>query len=93
MQKMEPLTNLQVAIKDSVDIFYFATVVPMHVFFGEDGAMDQGTFGATWRDIPDASETQGQVQDVIADAGEGRGRGRAVGTKGGFIGLRILSEQ
>lgn len=37
--KMEPLTMVQVAVKNNVDVFYFGTVVPMHVFFTEDGAM------------------------------------------------------
>merc|ERR1712107_793223 len=37
IQKMDPLTNLQVAIKNNIDVFYFATIVPTHVYFGEDG--------------------------------------------------------
>ena len=32
---------LQVAIKNNVDVFYFATVMPLHIFFGEDGAMEK----------------------------------------------------
>ena len=36
---MDPLTNLQVAVKNSVDIFYFSCTVPYHVFFVEDGQM------------------------------------------------------
>lgn len=45
MQKMDPLTMIQVAVKNNVDVFYFGTVVPMHVFFTEDGTM--GEWG--WR--------------------------------------------
>merc|ERR1712113_963070 len=52
IQKMEPLTNLQVAIKNSIDVFYFATIVPTHVYFGEDGNMEKKVFLATWKDIP-----------------------------------------
>ena len=39
VQRMDPLTNLQVAVKNSVDIFYFSCTVPYHVFFVEDGQM------------------------------------------------------
>ena len=37
VQKMDPLTNIQVAIKSSVDVFYFACLAPIHIFFSEDG--------------------------------------------------------
>merc|ERR1719259_251689 len=33
VMKMEPLTNLQVAIKNNFGVFYFACLVPLHVFF------------------------------------------------------------
>ena len=36
---MDPLTNLQVAIKNNVDAFYFSCVVPYNVLFAEDGQM------------------------------------------------------
>ena len=36
---MDPLTNLQVAIKNNVDVFYFSCVVPYNVLFAEDGQM------------------------------------------------------
>ena len=35
VMKMEPLTNLQVAVKNNIGVFYFACIVPMHVFFVE----------------------------------------------------------
>merc|ERR1711915_996700 len=41
VQRMDPLTNLQVAVKNNIDVFYFATVMPMHIFFTDDGAMDK----------------------------------------------------
>ena len=37
VQKMDPLTNIQVAIKNSVDVFRFACLAPIHIFFSEDG--------------------------------------------------------
>lgn len=58
VQRMDPLTNLQVAIKNSVDVFYFATVMPMHIFFTEDGAMEKRVFLSTWKDIPSQNEVQ-----------------------------------
>ena len=41
VQRMEPLTNLQVAVKNNIDVFYFACVLPIHVFFTEDGNMEK----------------------------------------------------
>merc|ERR1712013_464511 len=52
VQKMDPLTNIQVAIKNSIDIFYFACIAPLHIFFSEEGAMEKKTFLNTWKDIP-----------------------------------------
>jgi hypothetical protein len=37
--KMNPLSNLQIAIKDNIDVFYFSTEVPVNVLFVEDGSM------------------------------------------------------
>ena len=37
--KMSPLTQLQVAVKNNVDVFYFSMDVPMHVLFSEEGKM------------------------------------------------------
>ena len=39
VQRMDPLSNLQVAIKNNIDVFYFGCVVPLHVYFVEDGEM------------------------------------------------------
>ena len=67
---MEPLANLQVAIKNSVDIFYFACQVPMHALFVEDGEMDKRVFLATWKDIPAQNEVQRDITHVQHNAGE-----------------------
>ena len=36
---MDPLNNLQVAIKNNLDVFYFSCTVPYNVLFTEDGQM------------------------------------------------------
>ena len=48
-------------MKNSVDVFYFAVVVPMHVYFTEDGQMDRKVFLATWKDIPATAEVQSRI--------------------------------
>uniref|UniRef100_A0A2P2I005 AP complex subunit beta n=1 Tax=Hirondellea gigas TaxID=1518452 RepID=A0A2P2I005_9CRUS len=68
IQRMEPLTNLQVAIKNSVDIFYFAVVMGIHVFFCEDGAMDKRIFLSTWKDIPSQNEVQFNIENISMNA-------------------------
>lgn len=62
--KMDPLTNLQVAIKNNVDVFYFSALVPMHIYCTEDGAMDKRVFLATWKDIPQVNEIQFVIENV-----------------------------
>lgn len=56
VQRMEPLNNLQVAIKNNIDVFYFACIVPMNVYFTEDGQLDKRVFLSTWKDIPAQNE-------------------------------------
>eukprot|EP00095_Tigriopus_kingsejongensis_P007970 maker-scaffold135_size322082-snap-gene-2.12 protein:Tk07970 transcript:maker-scaffold135_size322082-snap-gene-2.12-mRNA-1 annotation:"ap-2 complex subunit beta" len=68
IQKMEPLTNLQVAIKNNIDVFYFACAVPIHAFFVEDGNMEKKVFLATWKDIPSANEVQFTLENVECNA-------------------------
>jgi len=58
VQKMDPLTQLQVAVKDNVDVFYFAVNVPLHVYFDEDGQMDKRDFLQLWKEIPEQNEVQ-----------------------------------
>lgn len=62
--KMDPLMNLQVAIKNNIDIFYFNCLVPIHVFFVQDGDMDKMTFVQTWQEIPEMNEIKHQLQNV-----------------------------
>jgi len=68
VQRMDPLTNLQVAIKNNIDVFYFAVVLPMNVFFAEDGQMDKRIFLSTWKDIPAANEVQYTINNVTLSA-------------------------
>lgn len=56
VQKMEPLNNLQVAVKNNVDVFYYACLIPLQVLFCEDGQLDKRFFLTTWKDIPGANE-------------------------------------
>ena len=53
---------LQVAVKNNIDVFYFATIVPTHVYFTEDGAMEKKVFLATWKDIPAQNEIQFTIE-------------------------------
>ncbi|XP_041456089.1 AP-1 complex subunit beta-1-like [Lytechinus variegatus] len=63
IQRMDPLTNLQVAVKNCIDVFYFSTTVPINVLFVEDGQMDRKVFLATWKDIPSSNEVQSQISN------------------------------
>ncbi|VDK69887.1 unnamed protein product [Litomosoides sigmodontis] len=64
VQKMEPLTNLQVAIKNDVGVFYFATVVPLNIYFDENGQMDKRDFLQMWKEIPEQNEVQFVINNV-----------------------------
>ncbi|OXA41238.1 AP-1 complex subunit beta-1 [Folsomia candida] len=48
----------QVAVKNNVDVLYYASLVPMHVYFVEDGQMDKRAFLQTWKYIPTQNEVQ-----------------------------------
>ncbi|ERL90286.1 hypothetical protein D910_07638 [Dendroctonus ponderosae] len=64
VQRMEPLTTLQVAIKNNVDVFYYACQIPIQILFIEDGTLDKRVFLTTWRDIPSANEVQYTLNDI-----------------------------
>ncbi|XP_073486729.1 AP-1 complex subunit beta-1 isoform X2 [Aquarana catesbeiana] len=63
VMKMDPLNNLQVAVKNNIDVFYFSVVYPLHILFVEDGKMERQMFLATWKDIPNENEAQFQIRD------------------------------
>lgn len=64
VQRMEPLNNLQVAIKNNVDIFYFACLVHANALFLEDGQLDKRVFLTTWKEIPAANEVQYNLNGI-----------------------------
>ena len=63
IMKMDPLTNLQIAVKNNVDVFYFNILVPIYVYFVNDGEMDKMSFVQTWQDIPESNEVKHQLQN------------------------------
>ncbi|XP_029366904.1 AP-1 complex subunit beta-1 isoform X4 [Echeneis naucrates] len=63
VMKMEPLNNLQVAVKNNIDVFYFSCQYPISMLFAEDGKMERQVFLATWKDIPNENESQFQIKD------------------------------
>ncbi|XP_077097180.1 AP-1 complex subunit beta-1 isoform X2 [Siphateles boraxobius] len=64
IMKMEPLNNLQVAVKNNIDVFYFSCQFPLSLLFVEDGKMERQVFLATWKDIPNDNEAQFQIKDI-----------------------------
>ncbi|KAI1232884.1 hypothetical protein IHE44_0006065, partial [Lamprotornis superbus] len=68
VMKMDPLNNLQVAVKNNIDVFYFSTLYPLHILFVEDGKMERQMFLATWKDIPNENETQFQIKDYAVSS-------------------------
>ncbi|XP_004928833.2 AP-1 complex subunit beta-1 [Bombyx mori] len=68
VQRMDPLNNLQVAIKNNIDVFYFACLIPAHILFTEDGQLDKRVFLTTWKEIPAANEVQHTLSNVVGTA-------------------------
>lgn len=64
INKTEPLTTLQVAIKTNVDIFYFTTQIPMHVLFIEDADINKSFYLTAWNEISAANEAQTTLSNV-----------------------------
>ena len=62
---MEPLDTLQIAVKNNIKVFYFATTIPMEVLFAADGKMERQVFLATWKDIPPQNESTYTIQGII----------------------------
>lgn len=68
VMRMEPINNLQIAIKNSVDIFYFACLIHGHTLFSEDGQLDKRVFLSTWKEIPAANEVQYSISGIVGNA-------------------------
>ncbi|XP_066513736.1 AP-1 complex subunit beta-1 isoform X3 [Hoplias malabaricus] len=82
VMKMEPLNNLQVAVKNNIDVFYFSCHYPISLLFVEDGKMDRQVFLATWKDIPSENEAQFQIKDchLSSDAASNKLQGSNIFT-------------
>ncbi|KAJ2722047.1 hypothetical protein GGI07_003581 [Coemansia sp. Benny D115] len=50
---MQPLTNLQIAIKCTAGVFYFQTLYSLHILLEESGQCDQGSFLRMWKAMPE----------------------------------------
>jgi AP-1 complex subunit beta-1 len=70
VQRMDPVTTLQVAVKNNIDVFYFQALVPFHVLLTEDGLVaDRESFMGTFGDAecPAVSSTlplSGTLEDI-----------------------------
>ena len=67
IQKMEPLDQLQVAMKNNLKVFYFATQMPMEALFTGDGKMERQVFLATWKDISPQNESTFNIEGKKSD--------------------------
>uniref|UniRef100_A0AAQ5YNS2 AP complex subunit beta n=1 Tax=Amphiprion ocellaris TaxID=80972 RepID=A0AAQ5YNS2_AMPOC len=80
VMKMEPLNNLQVAVKNNIDVFYFSCQYPISMLFVEDGKMERQVFLATWKDIPNDNESQFQIKDCHLNAASSKLQGSNIFT-------------
>ncbi|RVE68286.1 hypothetical protein OJAV_G00089360 [Oryzias javanicus] len=82
VMKMDPLNNLQVAVKNNIDVFYFSCQYPISMLFVEDGKMERQIFLATWKDIPNDNESQFQIKDchLSSDAASNKLQGSNIFT-------------
>lgn len=69
MSKYAYFGLFQIAVKNNVDVMYFSTLVPLHVFCTEDGMMDKRIFLATWKDIPAQNEIQYTIDNIVLSTG------------------------
>ncbi|KAJ2450670.1 hypothetical protein EV183_004123 [Coemansia sp. RSA 2336] len=61
---MQPLTNVQIAIKCTSGVFYFQTQYSLHILLEENGASDQGAFLRMWKALPDAAQGSRSISGV-----------------------------
>uniref|UniRef100_A0A3Q3JUV9 AP complex subunit beta n=1 Tax=Monopterus albus TaxID=43700 RepID=A0A3Q3JUV9_MONAL len=80
VMKMDPLNNLQVAVKNNIDVFYFSCQYPISMLFVEDGKMERQVFLATWKDIPNDNESQFQIKDCHLNASSSKLQGSNIFT-------------
>lgn len=53
------------AVKDNVGIFFFAVLVPLHMYFDDNGQMDKRDFLQLWKEIPEKNEIQYTLQNPM----------------------------
>ncbi|XP_078739586.1 AP-1 complex subunit beta-1-like [Lampetra fluviatilis] len=51
-----PKLVLRVAVKNNLDVFYFSALVPIHILFTEDGALEEQAFHSLWNQVPPEAE-------------------------------------
>ncbi|KAJ2323713.1 AP-1 complex subunit beta, partial [Coemansia sp. RSA 2673] len=61
---MQPLTNIQIAVKCTAGIFYFQTQYSLHILLEETGQSDQGMFLRMWKDMPDTMQSSHTAQSL-----------------------------
>ncbi|KAJ2633659.1 hypothetical protein H4R22_000317 [Coemansia sp. RSA 1290] len=70
---MQPLTNVQIAIKCTSGVFYFQTQYSLHILLEENGTSDQGAFLRMWKALPEAAQGSRSISGVrFAGMGEVR---------------------
>ncbi|KAF6080460.1 adaptor related protein complex 1 subunit beta 1 [Phyllostomus discolor] len=65
VMKMEPLNNLQVAVKNNIDVFYFSTLYPLHILFVEDGKMEAASSRLQSSNIFTVAKRNVEGQDML----------------------------
>jgi len=50
VQQMTPINNLQIAVKNNTGIYYFQTLIPIHILFDESGKLEQEEWFRYWKD-------------------------------------------
>ncbi|KAJ2083605.1 hypothetical protein H4R24_000663 [Coemansia sp. RSA 988] len=61
---MQPLTNIQIAVKCTMGVFYFQTQFSLHILLDENGQSDQGTFLRMWKAIPETMQGSYNMQTL-----------------------------
>ncbi|KAJ1973877.1 hypothetical protein H4R35_003889 [Dimargaris xerosporica] len=64
VQPMNPVTNIQIALKTTLGVFYFQTSFLLHILLVEAGQLEQNSFLSTWQEIPDAMQKVGTVYSL-----------------------------
>ncbi|KAJ2029034.1 AP-1 complex subunit beta-1 [Coemansia sp. S610] len=62
--EMQPLTNIQIAVKCTAGIFYFQTQYSLHILLEESGQSDQGMFLRMWKDMPENMQSSHTAQNL-----------------------------